>query len=1091
MCQRVSLSGCELRQVAAKPPTRLLSIFVASAISFFAMAGAAQAQTPGTGENCSFPAGDPNVITSKVPAQGGGSNNIIVQCNGNFSEVQTLCKDGNTCGDLKLSNPTVTSASPQDNITFNPSGVPVDVEYRVCNPNAIVTRMNGPNVVTFDNDNANRFTIEGISGTLSLDESAGVVTQIGATPLQTTLSSPPQRSIAVLHTGQTPPNPDREDFGVLRYQVKCTPQVDTGTITIKKESTDGNAYEDPIFDVQLDDTTVAPSNNAAQQGLKINESTTAIQVTAGDHEISEPSLPPGWEFDSIDCGGGESTDNPFTVSVAKDEDVVCTVKNKRQFGKIKIEKETKGGSGEFGFTHDFLSTNPNLPSPFPLETVAADTPVDTGLITVPTGDYSVSETGLATDFALTSATCSSNQQGDQSTPDAISLQNDEEITCRFVNTKDVLTGSLQIIKENIGGQSGDTFEITVSNPQLPDNPVDVTTSDSISGGFKGSTTVPDLPVGTYGVAETGYPAGTSAGDYTTTYDCSGNGSSGSTAIIVNGQTTTCTVRNERKAAVIIRKTTIGGVDTFDFTGPNGNFSITTTTPNTPTSNSDSTFTGLTPNVKYTVAETVPAGWTLQNITGQGCTKVGDSVEVTPGVGESITCTFIDVKDDDDPGEEETKRFIHRRVDNLLTHGPDRARLLRRIQEQKPSLKDPPLKIVETSGSGLQGPAAANGLAHSGTTVEGGMLGYRGVAETGLPWVDAVMGRPEEEPFGMVPLAATGPTSSSSALLSSIAGKLMPLMEGETSFKFGTSLSEIRTNIAEAEARSQQKKLQDAGLSFEGQPYTNPFLGVREGLDFWIEGHITRYRDDIGGISREGDFRILYVGADYVLADGILIGGLVQIDDTEEDIDDPTRTGEIDGTGWMVGPYFGARVLDNLFFDARAAWGQSDNDIWIDDAGGFRTGSFDTERWLATATLTGVHYHGAWRFSPQIGVAYGHESYDTYVNSLGQTIADGEANIGRLNGGGEIAYRIERSSGTIVEPMVSFTGIWNFDSDDLVINGVTEQTDETRAKVEGGVMIRTPAGWALRAAGMYDGLGSDDFEAYGGSLWVNIPIHKPD
>jgi hypothetical protein len=31
-------------------------------------------------------------------------------------------------------------------------------------------------------------------------------------------------------------------------------------------------------------------------------------------------------------------------------------------------------------------------------------------------------------------------------------------------------------------------------------------------------------------------------------------------------------------------------------------------------------------------------------------------------------------------------------------------------------------------------------------------------------------------------------------------------------------------------------------------------------------------------------------------------------------------------------------------------------------------------------------------------------------------------------------RLQRPDGTIVEPMVGITGIWNFDSDDLVING---------------------------------------------------------
>jgi hypothetical protein len=74
-------------------------------------------------------------------------------------------------------------------------------------------------------------------------------------------------------------------------------------------------------------------------------------------------------------------------------------------------------------------------------------------------------------------------------------------------------------------------------------------------------------------------------------------------------------------------------------------------------------------------------------------------------------------------------------------------------------------------------------------------------------------------------------------------------------------------------------------------------------------------------------------------------------------------------------------------------------------------------------------------------------------------------------------------------MLGLTGIWNFDSDDLVINGVVEETNDTRAKLEGGVMIRTPDGWALRAAGMYDGIGGDDFEAYGGSLWINIPMDE--
>jgi hypothetical protein len=67
--------------------------------------------------------------------------------------------------------------------------------------------------------------------------------------------------------------------------------------------------------------------------------------------------------------------------------------------------------------------------------------------------------------------------------------------------------------------------------------------------------------------------------------------------------------------------------------------------------------------------------------------------------ETITCTFKneleegdDDDDDDERSEEEIKRFINRRVDNLLTYGPNN-RVLNRLQEQVPSLKDEPLKYA--------------------------------------------------------------------------------------------------------------------------------------------------------------------------------------------------------------------------------------------------------------------------------------------------------------------------------------------------------------------------------------------------------------
>ncbi len=40
---------------------------------------------------------------------------------------------------------------------------------------------------------------------------------------------------------------------------------------------------------------------------------------------------------------------------------------------------------------------------------------------------------------------------------------------------------------------------------------------------------------------------------------------------------------------------------------------------------------------------------------------------------------------------------------------------------------------------------------------------------------------------------------------------------------------------------------------------------RSSFDIWVEGRISRYDDDAADLSRDGRFRILYVGADYLVA----------------------------------------------------------------------------------------------------------------------------------------------------------------------------------------------------------------------------------
>ncbi|MFP4539071.1 MAG: autotransporter outer membrane beta-barrel domain-containing protein, partial [Dichotomicrobium sp.] len=376
------------------------------------------------------------------------------------------------------------------------------------------------------------------------------------------------------------------------------------------------------------------------------------------------------------------------------------------------------------------------------------------------------------------------------------------------------------------------------------------------------------------------------------------------------------------------------------------------------------------------------------------------------------------KEDDEDMEEEVEKFNEVVLDHLLSHEPDRARLVRRLQQEQPvSLKDtgslPPLKM-------------------NGSETAEGMTG-----------------------------------------------------------SFSMSLSGLRASMMAEDAKKIREAQEGDGVrsSFSSDPYLAPYMMTRPGWDLWIEGQVTRYSDDEGGRDRDGLFSILYVGADYAVAPGMIVGALVQVDHTDHDIDSDDVWGNIEGTGWMAGPYMGAKISENLIFDARAAWGQSSNDVELDsDDSEFRTGEFDMERWLVSAKLTGLYHHGGWRISPHVGVIWGNQDQDAFKNSLDQHVSSSSVSLGRVTFGPEFGYTETLSDGSTIEPHLAIEGIWQFDGHEMQLGDETVKTDDFRAKVEGGVIYATPEGYKLRAAGSYDGLGDDEFEAWSAKAWLNVPLN---
>ncbi len=299
----------------------------------------------------------------------------------------------------------------------------------------------------------------------------------------------------------------------------------------------------------------------------------------------------------------------------------------------------------------------------------------------------------------------------------------------------------------------------------------------------------------------------------------------------------------------------------------------------------------------------------------------------------------------------------------------------------------------------------------------------------------------------------------------------------TMLSFSTSLSQMRGAMAGLNAAysDEAKSLRALGYADAANVQPNPMR-----FDLWTAGTYTSYRDTTGSGDERGSFGLVYLGGEWRARRNLAIGMLAQFDATGES-DDSTGI-ETSGTGWMLGPYVAGQVAGAGFFQLRSAYGRSNNDV---SPFGTYKDSFETTRWLVSGKLKQRFTFGAWRLTPSAGLIYFSEDQHSYTDENGLVIPSQTVGLGRLSFGPEIAYRGEWSTGLYFEPSLGVTGVWDFISDGTSGSAVGEDT--LRARLTGGLAIGHARGARLSVSAFYDGIGSDDFKAYGGKLKFALPL----
>ena len=222
----------------------------------------------------------------------------------------------------------------------------------------------------------------------------------------------------------------------------------------------------------------------------------------------------------------------------------------------------------------------------------------------------------------------------------------------------------------------------------------------------------------------------------------------------------------------------------------------------------------------------------------------------------------------------------------------------------------------------------------------------------------------------------------------------------------------------------------------------------------------------------------------------LAGAMLQFDLSDHDrAGQVGTTHTIDGTGWLVGPYFAARHDTRpVYFEGRLLYGQSDNDIrFIDPALGVRTGSFDTRRLLAQIrvegeiAVSGGRNHGddggadGPRLRPYADARWIEDRAEAFTDNGGNRVPGQKVSIGQLELGSNVEIPIAVRTGAM-----TFTGglglVWSNTEGDYITSD-----SGGRGRGEIGFSYDLDDNVRIGFESFYDGIGSSRYEGYGLSL----------
>lgn len=232
-----------------------------------------------------------------------------------------------------------------------------------------------------------------------------------------------------------------------------------------------------------------------------------------------------------------------------------------------------------------------------------------------------------------------------------------------------------------------------------------------------------------------------------------------------------------------------------------------------------------------------------------------------------------------------------------------------------------------------------------------------------------------------------------------------------------------------------------------------------------------------------------MGAHYFVTPNLALGVVGQMDWADQTSSIITNvTSTTSGTGWMIGPYLVGRIpgafgANTLHYEARIAWGRSSKHI---SPLGTYVDKFSTSWVIASGKVSGSFRLDQLLVKPQLRISWYEETQHAYTDSLSNRVPSQKISLGELRFGPNFSRTFKTDNDTLITPSLGVSGLWNFGLTGTQ-SGAALGNNRLRARFDGGLTATNAQGWTLSLLGFYDGVGNDDYESYGGTATLTIPI----